>query len=338
MSGPAKVGQANPRKDQIVATEGRPDKDFLTRIANEVGERFPRGSRSREWLRKQVKIAIEQQNAHDQAVREQARKLAAHYHWLHRKPHWRDKVSGPPEGHPEWVWRPWDLPVEHFTSKMVGDCLTDEDDPCESIEGWGPPELLDESAIPPDPIHWLYPFGDPKRPPEQVIPAQCLILATVHDIALRGKGFELILQGMQLPPAFQVYLDFQTDDGSGMTWFDCGSIGLALKSVSEKLGPFERDAPECVPLSKAAKEVSDDSKLSSAELASVFGVPPEPLRKRLERLRQRDLTCFVEVTDRSSKEPQFLYTVGKVRHIIDDLQKRASGETSGKRPARKKSH
>ena len=225
-----------------MATEGRPDKDFLTRIANEVGERFPPGSRSREWLRKQVKIAIEQQNAHDQAVQKRTRELALHYRRLQRKLIWRDKSSGPPKGHSEWVWCLWDLPVEHFTNKMVGGCLTDEDDPCKAIEGWGPPELLDESAIPPEPIHWLYPFGDPKRPPKQVIPAQCLILGVVHDVARRGKGFELILQGMPLPPAFQVYLDFQTDDGSAMTGFDCGSIGLALRSVREKLGSFERDA------------------------------------------------------------------------------------------------
>jgi len=79
--------------------------------------------------------------------------------------------------------------------------------------------------------------------------------------------------------------------------------------------------------------VSDDAKMSVAELSKAFGVPAEPLRKRLERLRKRDLTCFTEVSDRAQQEPQFLYHVGKVRPVIEAMK--PSDETSGERPTKK---
>jgi hypothetical protein len=81
--------------------------------------------------------------------------------------------------------------------------------------------------------------------------------------------------------------------------------------------------------------VSDDSTLSVDKLAEVFRVPKEALRKRLDRCREKDHTCFIEVADRNPRDPQFLYKVGKVRPIIESM--RASGETSGERPAKKTS-
>lgn len=83
-----------------------------------------------------------------------------------------------------------------------------------------------------------------------------------------------------------------------------------------------------------SESIPDDSTLSPRELAKLFGVSAEPLRKRLERLRKGDLTCFVEVPDRTSTQPQFLYKVGKVRRVIESLK--TSSRASGKRPARKK--
>jgi len=76
--------------------------------------------------------------------------------------------------------------------------------------------------------------------------------------------------------------------------------------------------------------VSDDAKMSVAELSKAFGVPAEALRKRLERLRRRDFTCFAEVPDPARKQPTFLYHVGKVRAVIEALK--ASVKASAKRP------
>ena len=79
------------------------------------------------------------------------------------------------------------------------------------------------------------------------------------------------------------------------------------------------------------------SALSPAKLAEIYGLPREALRKRLGRLRKIDHGCFIEVADRASREAQYLYYVEKVLPVIEDMKgKSASGEMSGKRPARKK--
>ncbi|MCX5654218.1 MAG: hypothetical protein NTY65_06180 [Planctomycetota bacterium] len=86
-----------------------------------------------------------------------------------------------------------------------------------------------------------------------------------------------------------------------------------------------RKAPAVTPTT-----VSDDAKMSVAELSKAFGVPAEALRKRLERLRRRDLTCFAEVPEHARQQPTFLYHVGKVRAVIEALK--ASVKASAKRP------
>ncbi len=79
--------------------------------------------------------------------------------------------------------------------------------------------------------------------------------------------------------------------------------------------------------------IPDDAMLSSAKLAEVFNVGKDALRKRLERLRRNDHTCFVENTERTQREPQFLYRVGKVRPVIEALK--VSNGASSKRPPKK---
>lgn len=74
--------------------------------------------------------------------------------------------------------------------------------------------------------------------------------------------------------------------------------------------------------------------LSCTDLAEKLGVPKESLRKRLYRLRLRNLEVWQEVTDRRPREPRFIYQVSSVLPIIMDLKKKASGEASVKRPAK----
>jgi len=75
--------------------------------------------------------------------------------------------------------------------------------------------------------------------------------------------------------------------------------------------------------------------ISARALAKRYGLSPEPLRKRLDRRRKEDSTCFVETTDREAREPRYLYHFDKVKDIITDLG--ASVGASAKRPSPKKS-
>jgi hypothetical protein len=89
----------------------------------------------------------------------------------------------------------------------------------------------------------------------------------------------------------------------------------------------QRKAPE-----KAINEIGDDAHLSYAKLAEHFKVPPEPLRKRLDRFRKTHDAGWIENTERGTHGTRYLYRVGDVRPIIGALS--ASGETSGERPAK----
>ncbi len=190
-------------------------------VAGQASELFPPFSPSLNWLHEQIKAVIRQWAEHDQATAERERDLAAHFRTMDR--------SVPPC--PDLVWDLWPLPAAYFTDDEVtngGDMVR---------EGWGPARLLDTSAIPPEPIHWLYPFGDSSRRPSAVLPAQCFIVAVVHDVARRGKGFRLLLEGIDLPPSLQVYVDGQSldTDGFGLTGFDGEGIKRALAAVKDGL-------------------------------------------------------------------------------------------------------
>lgn len=85
---------------------------------------------------------------------------------------------------------------------------------------------------------------------------------------------------------------------------------------------------------QASTATADDSFLSPRKLAEIFGVPADALRSRLNRWRRRNHTGWIEVEERGSREPRYLYRVGAIRHIIDAL--RETSEATSKRPAKKK--
>lgn len=62
--------------------------------------------------------------------------------------------------------------------------------------------------------------------------------------------------------------------------------------------------------------------LGPSEIARREGLDPGPLRKRLERRRKQDHNCYVEVENRTGREPQYLYRIDQVRDIIDGLKGR----------------
>jgi len=55
------------------------------------------------------------------------------------------------------------------------------------------------------------------------------------------------------------------------------------------------------------------------QLADFFKVGSEALRKRLGRYRDRHIDCCRVVTDRRTKENQYLYRLKDVRDVIDEL-------------------
>lgn len=73
--------------------------------------------------------------------------------------------------------------------------------------------------------------------------------------------------------------------------------------------------------------------LSAADLARSLNVDGETLRKRLERFRDKSDVGWIENTERKSREPQYLYVVKHIRHILESMD--ASGETSDERPLKK---
>lgn len=66
--------------------------------------------------------------------------------------------------------------------------------------------------------------------------------------------------------------------------------------------------------------VHDEARLSPAELAERFGVPKDALRQRLDEWRKKHHEGWYEVTDRKPREAQYIYRVGSVRHIIEQMQ------------------
>jgi hypothetical protein len=80
----------------------------------------------------------------------------------------------------------------------------------------------------------------------------------------------------------------------------------------------------------SAAALDDETLYSPAQLAKKYGVDPERLRKRLERLRKRDHACFAENADRAGNEAQHLYRLGAVNPIIESMRR---DKRSGSRPS-----
>lgn len=84
-----------------------------------------------------------------------------------------------------------------------------------------------------------------------------------------------------------------------------------------------------------APQIPEDESamLAPADIATKYHVPFEALRKRLERWRRNNHQGWIENSEAGSRTPRFLYRVGAIRCIIEEL--RASGAASSKRPAKK---
>ena len=60
------------------------------------------------------------------------------------------------------------------------------------------------------------------------------------------------------------------------------------------------------------------------QFATIFDVAFEAARKRLDRFRGKNHIGWIENTDRTSKEPQYVYQLKAVRYLFEDVD--LSGE------------
>jgi hypothetical protein len=118
-----------------------------------------------------------------------------------------------------------------------------------------------------------------------------------------------------------------TNRGNGAT---TPAVGLSNEDTAEVrtwIADVEADLAGGA-LSKAGGlDYDPDQVLSPAKLANRLGIPPddaktrEALRKRLESWRKANFDGgWVEVTNPKPREPRYLYPLGKVWSLIQDLK------------------
>jgi len=80
-------------------------------------------------------------------------------------------------------------------------------------------------------------------------------------------------------------------------------------------------------------EIENQARLSARELAELYKVSYDFLRKRLERWRLTHDEGYINDSNAKSRASRFVYRVGAIKHIIQSLK--ASDKASIKRPSKK---
>jgi hypothetical protein len=80
-----------------------------------------------------------------------------------------------------------------------------------------------------------------------------------------------------------------------------------------------------------------NSRLGHTEIATTYGLPPEALRKRLERFRFAHSEGWQEVpdTERGPRDPRYLYVLSAVMPVVNEMLAELRN-ASGERPAKSK--
>ena len=103
-----------------------------------------------------------------------------------------------------------------------------------------------------------------------------------------------------------------------------GERRKALKAISEDsyIGPDARTcAKDKIVNDPPLADIAEDTVLSARILADRTGVDYDTLRMRLTRLRKQDFGSFTEVENPKPNEARYLYKIGHVRLIIEDLKR-----------------
>lgn len=181
------------------------------------------------------------------------------------------------------------------------------------------------------------------------LPTQCYQLLRL----LKEHGDQM--SRAEIPTAFDDAIDVCVH--YGLIWRSSDSIGLktagkaALMSAKPEAvgshsaarrqdgnGPAATDRGQERQDQGPPDPSSDDALLSPSELADIFRVDHEALRKRLERWRAKNVMNredWVEVDNPKPNSPRYLYRVRIARPIIEKMKgKSASARTSSQRPAK----
>jgi len=154
-----------------------------------------------------------------------------------------------------------------------------------------------------------------------------------------GAGIHHALQGFSDPrtrsPAWMQWVDDHR--GLKQEWDDLSETVDELQRHLEAAATLidtreaeQRDSPARLATVPAPVDAADDTPYSPTRLAEMFNIKAEPLRKALERLRRRDLNCFIENENHAGNEPQYLYKLSSAMPIIDRMRK--TDNTSNSRP------
>ncbi len=109
-------------------------------------------------------------------------------------------------------------------------------------------------------------------------------------------------------------------------------VDHAARSAGDRKDSPAATPPAQAPGNKTSPPVTtpvsnEPIRLSAPELAERFGVPPEALRKALERYRQANPDKgYIEASDRGRKEPKYVYDLAAVLHVIEGVKGRATKE------------
>jgi len=107
------------------------------------------------------------------------------------------------------------------------------------------------------------------------------------------------------------------------------------KNVGESHGKGDRQSERDVhSYYDLPESVSPDAYMTPRDMAKVFNVPYEPLKKRLERFRKSNWDGWIQNSNRRRNEAGYTFQVSVVLPIIDEMRQRASRELSHERPAR----
>ena len=235
-----------------------------------------------------------------------------HIDAIEANPQLQDKDAKPPRR--RYIWGQFSR-AETYVDQKSGKRFADR----KELQAWGPPDLVDGT----EPVLPTHPHSQGDFPLE----AKYAFVAALYDRASQGvEKVDPWPPGSPDADCPQAIAYHALVDGSPLITLDEPVYLAFLVDVEADL----------VSQSDEGGGVDDSTLLlSAAALARRFGVPGEPLRKRLERLRQRDHTCFVETDNPGSREAKYLYKVGRVRDVVLAVRK-ASSETSSKRPTKKK--
>lgn len=106
-----------------------------------------------------------------------------------------------------------------------------------------------------------------------------------------------------------------------------------LADVLEKAARSPSDGAVNASRSSADKPDTSTAPMSATDLATTHGLDHETLRKRLERVRKKNLECYIEMDDgeRKPRDAKYLYRPQMVQHVIDAMKRE---QATGERPAK----